>query len=252
DAIFAVYAFCRAVDDIADGPIDRQVKHKALNQWRSEIETLYGGGQPKYTIVRALRGPVSDFGLKREDFLAIIDGMQMDADGPVVAPLYAELDLYCDRVAAAVGRLCVCIFGEPGENGLRVANHLGRALQLANILRDVDEDASDGRLYLPRELLDEFGVSHDDPAHVMDQPGFARLWRRLAREAEDEFEAAKKALARCDAHKMRAAVIMLKVYETNLKRMMALSDAELADRRVSKRRVGRIEKLAIAFRHAWT
>jgi len=245
EAIFAVYAFCRAVDDVADGPIALDVKHTALEGWRSEINALFDGA-PKYSIVQALKQPVRDFQLRREDFLAVIDGMQMDADGPIIAPAYQQLDLYCDRVASAVGRLCVGIFGEPGEKGLTVAFHQGRALQLTNILRDVAEDASEGRLYLPREYLEKFDIQTDDLATIMSRPGFAALWRHLARDAQKHYSDTYAALAKCDRKKMRASYIMADIYHLNLKRMIALDDTQLADPLLSKRLVGKFEKLAIA------
>lgn len=245
DAIFAVYAFCRTVDDVADGPIELEVKHTALAGWRTEVNALYNG-VPKYSIIQALKQPVHDFNLRREDFLAVIDGMQMDADGPIIAPTLQELDLYCDRVASAVGRLCVGIFGEPDEKGLTVAYHQGRALQLTNILRDVAEDADDGRLYLPKEYLDAHNIAIDNLASVMTQPGFPALWRQMANDAEDHYTKAYSALAKCDRSKMRASYIMADIYHLNLKRMRALSDAELADPTLSKRLVGKFEKLAIA------
>ena len=251
DAIFAVYAFCRAVDDVADGPIELDVKRTALARWRQEVDALYDG-QPKFTIVQALKQPVADFGLRREDFLAVIDGMQMDADGPIIAPDRQTLDLYCDRVAAAVGRLCVCIFGEPGDKGMTVAHHQGRALQLTNILRDVAEDASEGRLYLPKEYLEAHNIDYADPSSVMGQPGFAALWRQMADEAEAEYRKTGEALAECDRSKMRASYIMADIYHLNLKRMMAMSDKQIADPLLNKRLVGKVEKLAIAAKSLWS
>ncbi len=251
DAIFAVYAFCRAVDDVADGPIELSVKHTALAGWRNEINALFDG-TPTYSIVQALKQPSRDYNLRREDFLAVIDGMQMDADGPIVAPSRDELDLYCDRVAAAVGRLCVGIFGESGEKGLTVAYHQGRALQLTNILRDVAEDASEGRLYLPKEYLATHNISNHNPESVMTQAGFTALWRQLADEAEAQYEKTYAALARCDRRKMRASYIMADIYHLNLKRMKALSDEELANPLLNKRLVGKFEKLAIAVKSFWS
>ena len=254
EAIFAVYAFCRAVDDVADGPIELEVKHTALASWKREINALYDASikpAPKFSIIQALKQPVHDFNLRRDDFLAVIDGMQMDADGPIIAPSRDELDLYCDRVAAAVGRLCVGIFGEPGEKGLLVAYHQGRALQLTNILRDVAEDASEGRLYLPKEYLKKHHISFDDPQAVMGQPGFAALWRQLADEAEQQYQKTYAALALCNRRKMRASYIMADIYHLNLKRMRALSDAQLADPAHNKRLVGKVEKLAIAVKSLW-
>ncbi|HFC05098.1 MAG TPA: squalene synthase HpnD, partial [Rhizobiales bacterium] len=210
------------------------------------INALYDNQPPKYSIVQALKQPVHDFHLRREDFLAVIDGMQMDADGPVIAPEYDELDLYCDRVASAVGRLCVGIFGEPGEKGLLVAFHQGRALQLTNILRDVAEDAAEGRLYLPREYLEEFQIPVDNLQDIMSSPGFPALWRKLARDAEQHYVETYRALGKCDRKKMRASYVMADIYHLNLQRMQKLSDDELANPLLNKRLVGKFEKLAIA------
>ena len=107
--------------------------------------------------------------------------MAMDAERDIRAPDWATLDLYCDRVASAVGRLSVRIFGLTDERGVELAHHLGRALQLTNILRDIDEDASIGRLYLPREALAAAGVMTDEPHAAAADPKLARLasrWRR--------------------------------------------------------------------------
>ena len=152
EAMFEIYSFCRRVDDIADeaGPRDRRLAQ--LQQWRADIAALYTGTPPQHLsgLARAVRG----FNLQREDFLAVIDGMEMDVVADIRAPDFATFDLYCDRVASAVGRLSVRVFGMEREAGLALAHHLGRALQMTNILRDLDEDAAIGRLYLPREALE--------------------------------------------------------------------------------------------------
>ncbi len=249
EAIFAVYAFCRAVDDIADDEGTSAGKRIGqLDAWRCDIAALYEG-QPGTLITRALAEPVEVFGLREADFLAVIDGMEMDARGSIVAPDMATLDLFCDRVASAVGRLCVCIFGEAGEAGQAVAHHLGRALQLTNIIRDVAEDAGIGRLYLPAERLAAHGIAFDKPGDVFKDPNYPALWREMAGLAGESFELAETALAKCDRTKMRPARIMLEVYKRNLARMTALSDADIANPALSKRLVSRPEKLFIALRH---
>ena len=148
EAMFAVYGFCRAVDDVADDGGTRPERQRGLDRWRADIEALYAGRTTPATA--ALAEPVRTFGLDKQDFLAVIDGMAMDAVEDIRAPDEATLDLYCDRVASAVGRLSVRIFGIMGPNGIDLAHHLGRALQKTNILRDLEEDAEMGRLYLPR------------------------------------------------------------------------------------------------------
>ncbi len=245
-AMFAIYAFCRIVDDIADDGSRPSAERMAeLERWRERIDALFSG-TPDHFVTQALAPAVERFDLSRHDFLAVIDGMEMDAAGPVVAPSMERLDFYCDCVASAVGRLSVKVFGERGETGRMVAHHQGRALQLANILRDVAEDAAIGRLYLPREMLERHGIDWSDPASVMAQPGYPALWRELAGLASHHFDRTRQLFATCSAD-MRPARIMMEVYERNFRRMQALSDAALADPSVSKRLVGKFEKLVISF-----
>ena len=167
-AMFEIYRFCRAVDDIADGHGDRSARLAELARWRTDIDALYAGKPPRR--VRALVEPVRAFDLQRDDFLSIIDGMEMDARADIRAPDLATLDLYCDRVACAVGRLSVRVFGMSAQGGAPLAFHLGRALQLTNILRDLDEDADRGRLYLPLEVLLAAGIGQTEPAKVFENP----------------------------------------------------------------------------------
>ena len=138
-----------------------------LREWRARIEAIYAG-RPAPDL-RALAQAVRDFSLRKEDFLAVIDGMEMDAAQDIRAPDWATLDLYCDRVASAVGRLSVRVFGMGEQDGIALAHHLGRALQLTNILRDIDEDAEIGRLYLPQEELRKAGIVSTEPAAVLTQ-----------------------------------------------------------------------------------
>ena len=164
EAMFEIYSFCRKVDDIADDGGPRDERLDQLQLWRSDIDALYTGSA--VSRATSLAAPVKTFGLQREDFLAVIDGMEMDVVADIRAPDWAKLDPYCDRVASAVGRLSVRVFGMEEKAGIALAHHLGRALQLTNILRDIDEDAAIGRLYLPREALQAAGITSTDPAAV--------------------------------------------------------------------------------------
>ncbi|MGH6717895.1 MAG: squalene/phytoene synthase family protein, partial [Alphaproteobacteria bacterium] len=168
-AIYAIYDFCRAVDDIADGPLTAAAKRERLDRWRADIQRVCDG-QGEHPIARALAVAVRAHGLDKADLLAVIDGVAMDAEGTMRAPSRARLDRYIDGVACAVGRLAVKVFGCPEAEGLALAAVLGRALQLTNILRDLDEDARAGRLYLPGELLEAHGIAPDDPAAVLRHP----------------------------------------------------------------------------------
>ncbi len=147
--MYAIYAFCRLVDDVADEPAPMEAKRAGLGAWRERgRRRLCRAGED--AVTRVLVAAVRRFGLRQQDFQAVIDGMQMDAETVIAAPDFATLDLYCDRVAAAVGRLSVRAFGDSSAQADAVAFSLGRALQLTNILRDLAEDAARGRLYLPR------------------------------------------------------------------------------------------------------
>jgi phytoene synthase len=215
NGMYAVYAFCREVDDIADG--ERPVEHKlaALAAWHEEIEALYDG-HPRHLVARALAGPVQDYQLRREDFLAILAGMEMDARGDIRAPDLATLDLYCARVASAVGHLSVHIFGDSSDAAHAVADSLGRALQLTNILRDLAEDAARQRLYLPREILDRHGIRGDEPAAVLRHPALPATCRDVAAIAESHFRQAARAMEQCSHRAMRPAAVMAALYRATL------------------------------------
>ncbi len=215
NGMYAVYAFCREVDDIADDGRPAAHKLAALDDWRREIDALYDG-RPRHLVARALRGPVQRYGLRRSDFHTVIDGMEMDAREDIRAPDLATLDLYCARVAAAVGHLSVHVFGDPGEAAHRVAESLGRALQLTNILRDLNEDAGRGRLYLPRETLDRHGIRGADPMAALRHPALPAACREVAAIAEGHFGDSARAMAQCSRRAMRPAAVMSAVYRAML------------------------------------
>ncbi|MFQ5985286.1 MAG: presqualene diphosphate synthase HpnD [Alphaproteobacteria bacterium] len=244
EAMFAIYAFCREVDDIADGSASPEKKVARLAAWREEIDRLYAG-RPESLTTRALLGPVTAFGLAREDFLAIVAGMEMDASGRMKAPPMAELDLYCARVAGAVGLLAVRVFGADGPRARDIALALGYAFQLTNILRDLNEDAQLGRLYLPRELLTRHGIAAREPEAVLRDPGLAAVCRDLAGLARRRFDEAAAGITAWPGRTLRPAAIMMGVYRSLLARLEARG-FERVDESV---RVPRIEKLWIAFRH---
>ncbi|PCJ58700.1 MAG: squalene synthase HpnD [Rhodospirillaceae bacterium] len=247
--MFAIYAFCREVDDIADEPAPKAAKTEGLGKWRAYLDSLYAGDAGKDAklppTARVLVGPIAEFNLRKEDFLAIIDGMEMDADGPIQGPSMANLERYCDRVACAVGRLSVHAFGVPNAFGYVVADKLGHALQLTNILRDLHEDAEDDRLYLPAELLDTHGISERVPEEVLKHPALPAVCEDLVRIARRHFEEAEAALAQCARRKMRPANVMLRVYWETLEALQARGWRDL-DRAVGP---SKATKLWIALRY---
>jgi squalene synthase HpnD len=219
EAMFQIYSFCRQVDDIADSDGPREQRLAALQQWREDIDALYQGHPP--ARLRDYVASVKEFGLEREDFLAIVDGMEMDVPQDIRAPDLATLDLYCDRVASAVGRLSVKVFGLPREDGILLAHHLGRALQLTNILRDIDEDAGIGRLYLPKEGLAQAGISSTDPLVVAADPAVPKVCAPLVDRARNHFAEADQIMARNSRRAVRAPRIMSKYYGSILALLVA-------------------------------
>jgi squalene synthase HpnD len=218
EAMFEIYSFCRAVDDIADDLGPRDVRREQLARWRSDIEAVYRGAPPVPLL--GLAQAVRRFDLQRDDLIAIIDGMEMDVIADIRAPDRATLDLYCDRVACAVGRLSVRVFGMERDAGLALAHHLGRALQLTNILRDLDEDASLGRLYLPREALQAQGITATDPREVLPHPAIGKVCAVIVELAKTEFHEANAIMAKNPRRIVRAPRIMGQAYRAILEALV--------------------------------
>ena len=227
-AMYAIYAFCRIVDDIADEAGTLEEKRAGLAAWRDHVAGLYRG-ESEGPVTRVLVLAAATFGLRREDFLAVIDGMQMDAETVIVAPDLATLDLYCDRVAAAVGRLSVRAFGDSSPAADRVAHALGRALQLTNILRDIKEDADRGRVYMPREYLEDAGVP-PTPDEVLTSPALPAACARVAALAHQHFRAAHAAMDECDPRAMKPARLMGATYAAILTRLEQAGWRDLSSR----------------------
>ncbi len=244
EAMFQIYSFCRQVDDIADSDGPRPERLAALQQWRDDIDALYHGHPPPR--LQDYAASVKTFGLKREDFLAVVDGMEMDVPQDIRAPDLATLDLYCDRVASAVGRLSVRVFGMPEEDGILLAHHLGRALQLTNILRDIDEDAGLGRLYLPRESLLLAGITTDDPNRVIVDRALPKVCLPLAERAKKHFEKSDEIMKRNSRRVVRAPRIMSKYYRAILDLLLARGFAAPRE----PVRVHKWAKIAILLRYA--
>ena len=245
-AMHAIYAFSREIDDIADEPGAPADKLAGLDAWRQEIDRLYDGAPSRPTAL-ALLEPVAQFDLPKAEFLALIEGMEMDARAPMHGPSMAELMRYCRHVAGAVGLLSLPVFGASGAHAERFAITLGEALQITNILRDVAEDAADGRLYLPADLLKTYGIDTRVPAEVTAHPALPRVRGALAAVARDRFAKADAALARCDRRRLRPALAMMGVYERLLDRLEAQGWDRLAPPKI-----GKVAKLRAAlFQGLW-
>ena len=243
EAMYAIYASCREVDDIADGPGETADRLQRLAEWRTEVESLYAG-RPSRPVAWALAPAVAAYGLQREEFLAIIEGMEMDLRDSMRAPSSAELDAYCRRVAGAVGLLSVRVFGATEPEARTLAVVLGRTLQLTNILRDLAEDAELGRLYLPRETLRAHGIETNEPAAALAHPGLPAACADLAADARAGFAETRRLLAHCDKRRLGPSVAMMEVYE----RILGLLEARGWHQPGREVRVSSAEKLWIAVR----
>jgi phytoene synthase len=242
DAMYGIYAFCRVVDDIADQAGPFEPKRRALQAWRERIAGIYAGAADQ-AITRVLMAAAKAYKLREADFIAIIDGMEMDAGVPIVAPPMPVLDLYCDRVAAAVGRLSVRVFGDDSAQAQDVAYALGRALQLTNILRDVAEDAAVGRLYLPHEYLVAADVPLA-PEAAATSPNLPLVGFRLAQLADRYFDQAEAAMALCNRQAMRPARLMAASYRP----LLEILRRQKFDYTGAKARLPKWRKLALAAR----
>ena len=223
-AMFAIYAFCRVVDDIADEPGTAEHKRLLLQKRRAEIVAIFNGN-PDGPLSRQLLLAKERFELNIEDFLAIIEGMAMDVrDEKVEARVRIasmdELTLYCDRVAGAVGRLSNRVFGLASESGDRLASALGWALQLTNILRDLREDADTDRLYLPQDMLKRYGIKKTNPEDVLASPQLAKVCGKIATIAEQDFQEAEAILSRLERNKIRPIILMKDIYRPTLQRLI--------------------------------
>jgi len=216
-AIHAVYAFCRTVDDIADGASPAFEKIRALRAWRQEIDRLHRA--PETPIGRELARASSLFKLPHDEFHALLDGMETDSAERVRLATEDDLRLYSRRVAGSVGTLSVHIFGVPAARAF--AMDLGHTLQLVNILRDVDEDAANERIYVPLSRLTQLGLSDAPAAALVADPRFARLCEILAEEARAGFSAADEALRRLDQAALKPAVLMMENYRRVLDRLIS-------------------------------
>lgn len=240
EAMFAVYAFCRVIDDIADEPGELAQKLRELESWRGEIGATFRG-QPKDPIAIALLEAIACFQLPRSEFLLLIEGMEWDARGPIIAPDFSKLRAYCRRVAGAVGQLSMPIFGAPNnEHAHDFAIAMGEGLQLANITRDVGEDAREGRLYLPRELLLAAGAPME-PAQITHFAGLPAIRAELAQEARLAFARADRALAQLPWRSVRPALVMRAVYDLTLQAMHRAHYRDLSKPRIhASRKIGAI------------
>jgi phytoene synthase len=213
-AIIALYAFCREVDDTVDEIADTDIARTKLAWWREEIQRTFHG-IATHPVGLALQSALQNFDLHEEYFMEIIDGMAMDLD-QFSYPEFKHLALYCHRAASVVGLLSVEIFGYQDRKTLKYAENLGIALQLTNIIRDVREDAERGRIYLPQDELQQFNVSADDLLALKSSPELIELLKFQTARAKQYYQQALQLLPECDRYTQRTGLIMAAIYEATL------------------------------------
>lgn len=230
-AITALYAFCREVDDVADECTDINIARTKLAWWRAEIAHLYAG-KPQHPVTQALAEAVPVFNLAEEHFIEIIDGMEMDLDQNRYRD-FKELQLYCYRVASVVGLLSASIFGFSDRRTLKYAHDLGLAFQLTNIVRDVGEDARRGRIYLPLDELAQFGVREEDILHGRESSQVRQLLEFQIQRAQDYYRRAFEELPEADRRDQRTGLVMAAIYRTLLDEIQAGGCEKVLNQRVS-------------------
>lgn len=211
----ALYAFCREVDDVVDECTDPNIARIKLQWWRETLQQTFNGA-PQHPVQHALVTPIETFKLPMEYFLEIIDGMEMDLNQTRYAT-FKELSLYCYRAASVVGLMAAEIFGYQDRRSLKYAHNLGMAFQLTNILRDVREDAARGRIYIPQDELQHFGVTEADILNARQTPAVASLIHHQAIRAHEYYEKAFEQLPEQDRYSQRSGLIMATIYLHTLK-----------------------------------
>ena len=229
-AITALYAFCREVDDVVDECHDLQVAQTKLDWWRNEVRQVYGG-QPQHPVGQALKDVIQRFPLPMEQLLEVIDGMQMDLNQTRYLD-WKALNLYCYRVASVVGLLSAEIFGYTNRQTLKYAHDLGLAFQLTNIIRDVGEDARRGRIYLPVDELQRFNVPARQILDAKHSDNFRELMAFQAARARQLYDQAFAQLPAEDRKAQRPGLIMAAIYRTLLDEIEA-DGFQVLDRRTS-------------------
>ena len=246
EAIFEIYSFCRAVDDIADGSLPIDEKIELLNEWQHRIDDIMDGTEA-VAFADGFSRTIVSYGIDRDDLFAVIDGMKTDAVEKVTISNMDELDIYMDRVASAVGKISNKVFGLEGSDADSLALNLGRALQLTNILRDVAEDTSLGRTYIPRSVLEKFSIQKTEAGEILKDENLPQALDFMAELAREYYQKADQDLLALPPGPARSPRIMRAVYGRVLEKMINNGwRYPYAPPRISK-----IEKIIIAARAAF-
>ncbi len=242
-AMFAIYAFCRTVDDIADNDQKKKIKLSQLKDWKYKINKLYNN-LPSDSITRELLKSKNKFGLKKEDFLSIVEGMQMDIVEEIIYPSKKKIELYCNRVAGAVGCLSMNIFGIESDLGRSYAKILGKAFQFTNILRDLKEDSLRNRCYIPLDIIKKFKKEKKSPKELIQSSDIELVNKEMIKITQKYYNDAEKISTRFEQKDLRAAILMKEFYYNIFKKLTA-NNKNLK----KKIKLSKIEKLIIIIKY---
>ena len=241
-AMFSIYSFCRIVDDIADSESFKSKKINSLNDWKKKVDDIYIKKTDGY-ITRELKFAIEKYGLFKTDFIAIIDGMKMDIGKKIVYPSQNELDVYCDRVAGAVGCLSMKVFEINHKNSRKYAKSLGRAFQYTNILRDIKEDSTMGRCYIPIDMIKKFGLGTKKPELLVKRSDLKEICKEFIDKTKEYYLSAEKLSLEFEKSKLKAPKLMKSMYESVFKKICKNN----WDNNV-KIKLGKFEKFLIVLR----
>lgn len=214
NAMYTIYAFCRHIDDIVDGDKDVVEKLDLIDAWRQEINNIYDKKIPETEIGRKIYKNCMRFKLPKEEFVRLINSISMDLPTPLQAPSMEQFNEYCRGVAGVPGNLSLRIFGVEDEGLIeKLSTTLGNALQITNILRDVKEDAQIGRLYIPKEMLENAGIDSTDPLTVVVHPNLSIAREQLAKIAAEDYEVSYQLIKQLDKKIARPILMMYNIYK---------------------------------------
>ena len=216
--MFVIYAFCKEIDNIGDSHGQIRKKRQELKDWKKEIDEIYKN-KTKKKLGKLLNNCIKKYKLKKNLFLEIIKGIEMDINNKMIAPKQKILNIYCYRVAGAVGLLCLNIYRENNKSSRSFGIALANALQITNILRDIKEDSLMGRLYMPKEILKKVGIKEKNINDIIKNKKFPNACKELAKLADTNFQVAEKKLKNCSKTKLKSAILMMNTYKLLLKKL---------------------------------
>ena len=218
NAMFVIYEFCKKADTIADRKEIKKNKEKKINKLKKNINEIFNDNLNN-NFDKNLKFYINKYKLDKKYFMDIIKGVEMDIDNMMICPNKNTFDLYCYRVAGAVGLISLKIFGAYNKKTKSFGLYLAKAFQITNILRDIKEDKGMGRMYVPKEILNAVGIKSKKITLVIKDKKFPKACEKLAEIADSNFNKADKALKSCSKKELKSAILMMNTYKSLLKKL---------------------------------